>query len=292
MMTGAFSFSFARLSDYWELTKPRLVSLTLWSTAAGLILADRAPVHFRLLTLTLLGTALVAAGSMSFNEWLERAEDARMSRTANRPLPAGRLHPYEAVIAGSLFSVMGLAVLYYGVNSLSALLAFATLVSYAAIYTPLKKITSLCTLVGAVPGALPPLIGWAAVSGTLSAQAWVLFAIIFFWQMPHFYAISWFCRRDYEAAGFRMLVVKDPGGRRVAREMFLYNLAMIPVSLLPFLTGLTGKIYLTAAILMGAVMTVLSILCLKDLEKYARIFFRASLLYLTFLFIFMVANKH
>lgn len=288
MSKGCFS---SRWPDYLELTKPRLVSLTLWSTAAGLILADHGPVHFRLLCLTLLGSGLVAAGSMSLNEWMERGEDARMTRTSSRPLPAGRLHPNEALAVGFLFSLAGLAVLYYGVNGLSAWLAFSTLFSYVAVYTPLKKITPLCTLVGAVPGAIPPLIGWAAVSGTLSLQAWVLFTIIFFWQMPHFYAISWFWRKDYQAAGFRMLSVKDPGGKRVAKEMFLYNLAMIPVSLLPFTTSLTGKLYFVSAIFMGAVMTVLSALCLKNLDKYARLFFRSSLLYLTVLFILMVLDK-
>ncbi len=281
----------ARFHDYLELAKIRLVSLTLWSAAAGVILADHHPVHFKTLLLTLIGAGLVAAGSMSLNQWMERVEDGLMTRTANRPLPAGRLDPKEALGAGLLLSMAGLALLFYGVNALSASLAALTLISYVLIYTPLKKITSWCTLVGAIPGALPPLIGWAAVKGELSLQAWVLFAIVFFWQMPHFYAISWFCRKEYSAAGFRMLSVEDPGGRRVAKEIFFYSLLMIPVSLLPFFSGIAGKVYFGAALFMSLCVAVLSVFCLKDLDRHARLFFRSSLLYLTLLFIFMVTNQ-
>lgn len=283
--------AFSRLRDYWELTKPRLVSLTLWSTAAGLILSDPAPLHGKLLFWTLLGSGLAAAGSMSLNQWMERGEDSRMSRTDKRPLPDQRIFPAEALMLGILLSAAGCVLLWVCVNPLSAMLAFATVASYLAVYTPLKKRTPWCTVAGAVPGALPPLIGWAAVNGTLSFQAWTLFAIVFFWQMPHFYAISWFCRKDYESAEFKMLSVKDPSGRRVSREIFYYSLALIPVSLLPYWAGVAGKVYFAAALILSLALAGLSVLCLKQLDRYARLFFRSSLLYLTLIFILMVADK-
>lgn len=281
----------SRYQSYLELTKPRLVSLTLWSTAGGVLLANQGAFPYSIFFWTLLGAALVAAGSMSLNQWMEHTEDAKMSRTSKRPLPAGELPREAALRFGILLSALGSGVLFFLVNPLSALLAFLTLAIYVLIYTPLKKKTSFNTIVGAVPGALPPLVGWAAVDGKLPFSAWALFAIIFFWQMPHFYAISWFCRKDYEAAGFKMLAVEDSQGNKVARHLFLYNLLMLPVSVLPSLTGLTGFWYFYGSIVLGTLLTLASFLCLKDMDRWARVFFRSSLAYLTLLFILMVADK-
>lgn len=280
-----------RVADYIELTKFRLVSLTLWSTAAGYMLGHRGTVDNVVLSYTLLGAGLVAAGSMSLNEWMEHREDAKMSRTAKRPLPAGRLRLEEAMGFGILLSLAGLGLLLLKVNALAAFLAWLTLITYVVVYTPLKKKTSYCTLIGAVPGALPPLIGWAAATGTLPQGAWVLFAIIFIWQMPHFFAISWFCREDYAAAGFKMLSVEDPSGRKLSHQMVLYTLLLVPVSLLPSFIGVAGKIYFWASLIMGIILAGFSFKMLRDLNRYARPFFRASLIYLTLLFIFMVWNK-
>lgn len=280
-----------KVIDYLELTKMRLVSLTLWSTAAGFLLANPGPLNKARLFLTLAGAGLVAAGSMSLNEWLERHEDAKMSRTAKRPLPAGRLHPQTALFLGITLALAGCLLLLIKINALSAVLAALTLISYIFIYTPLKKRTELNTLVGAIPGALPPMIGWAAVHEALPWGAWSLFWIIFFWQMPHFYAISWFCRKDYAAAGFKMLSVEDASGKKVGKHIFLYTLAIILVTLLPFWAGMAGPVYGMAALALGTVLAVLGYLAMKNLDRYARVFFRASLLYLTLLFIFMVFDK-
>lgn len=280
-----------RFIDYLELAKLRLVSLTLWSTGAGFLLASQGAIEWGQLGFTLLGSGLVAAGSMSLNEWMESPQDARMSRTAQRPLPAGRLHAWEAIFLGAGAILSGLAILLWKINSLSMVLAALTAAIYLLLYTPLKKRTELNTLIGAIPGALPPMIGWAAVHGTLPWGAWSLFWIIFIWQMPHFYAISWFCRQDYVSAGFRMLSVQDPNGEKVGRHIFFYTLAEIPVSLLPAWAGVAGLFYTGGALLFGIVMAILSYQTMRHLDQYARLFFRASLLYLTLLFILMVADK-
>ncbi len=288
MNPGFFS---ARLKDYLELAKIRLVSLSLFSAVVGFYLASPDAMNVPLLFVMLGGTALVAAGSMSLNQWMEIPEDARMNRTAARPLPAGRLYPKEALAFGILLSCIGILVLYFAVNHNAALLAAATLVSYVLVYTPLKKITSLCTIVGAIPGAVPPLIGWAGAAGRPSYEAWILFSIIFFWQMPHFLAIAWMCRKEYEAAGFRMLSVEDPKGFQVSRQMVLYASALLPVSLMPSLIGVTGQVYFFSALVMGVAFVILSLTALKNIDQKSRMIFRASLLHLTFLLIFMVIDK-
>lgn len=291
MNLNAFLFSPARFKDYLELAKIRLVSLSLFSAVVGYYLAAPEPMNVSRLFVTLIGTALVAAGSMSLNQWMEIAEDARMNRTAGRPLPAGRLYPREALVFGMILSVLGILILYFAVNRGSALLAMITLVSYVLVYTPLKKITSLCTIVGAIPGAVPPLIGWAAVTGKPSFEAWVLFTIIFFWQMPHFLAIAWMCRKEYEAAGFRMLSVEDPQGTQVARQMVLYASALLPVSLMPSLVGLTGRLYFFCALGAGVFFVILILTSMKNIDSKARGIFRASILHLTLLLILMMIDK-
>ena len=291
MNTRAASFARVRLHDYLELAKLRLVSLVLLSSAVGFFLASEGPLDWGLLILSFTGTALVAGGSMGFNQWMERVEDAKMTRTAKRPLPGGRMQPREAFIFSFLLSAAGLVLLYFSVNPVAAFLSGLTLVSYILLYTPLKKITSLCTVLGAIPGALPPMIGWSSVTGRVSYEAWVLFAIIFLWQMPHFLAIAWLCRKEYAAAGFQMLSVTDPSGAQAARQIILYTSALLPVSLLPTLIGLTGGIYFTGTLIAGAYFIYLGFLGLKNLDQYARPLFRASILYLALILILMVVDK-
>ncbi len=293
MSAHSISLSSARFSDYMELSKARLVSLVLLSAAVGFFLGSPAAagLDLPLFGITLIGTAFVAAGSMSLNQWMERREDAEMKRTAARPLPAGRMQPSEALLFGTGTSLAGLLVLFFAVNAISAFLAVLTLVSYLLLYTPLKRKTSLCTIVGAVPGALPPLIGWAAAAGKTSFEAWLIFTIIFLWQMPHFLAIAWFCRKEYASAGFQMLSVEDPTGSQVGRQIILYSLALLPVSLLPSIIGLTGYVYFFGALILGAWVSFLSFTSSRNLDQKARVFFRASILYLALLEILMVLDK-
>lgn len=279
------------LKDFLELTKPRLVSLVLLSTAVGFYLASCGAVDGTVLLRTLLGTALVAGGSMALNEWMERDEDARMKRTSSRPIPSGRIRPAFALVFGILISLAGFASLWI-IQPISALVASLIWVSYLLIYTPLKKRTSLCTLAGAIPGALPPLIGWTAASGGRpDLQAWILFLIIFLWQMPHFFAIAWLHRADYTAAGFRMLSVEDPGGNRVARQILLYSFATVQASFLASAAGLTGPVYFWGALVAGFLVLALAVTGLERLNEKARSLFRASVLYLAFLFLLMVVDK-
>jgi len=200
---------------------------------------------------TLMGTLLVASGTGTLNQYLERRTDAFMRRTANRPLPAGRLTHQEALWFGILLSVVGGAELWIAANPLTSVLALATLATYLIFYTPLKRQTPLCTLVGAFPGAMPPLIGWAAVRNGLSGQAWVLYAILFLWQFPHLLAIAWMYREDYARAGLQMLPRHDHDGRATVRQIITYTLALLPVSLIPAFTGHAGKVYLVGAGILG-----------------------------------------
>lgn len=286
-----FNFSAARFRDYMELTKPRLVSLVLLSAAVGFFLAEPADFHPWLLAHMLLGTLLVAAGSMTLNQWMERHEDAKMIRTSHRPLPAGRLLPAEALIFGVLLSAAGLFILSLLQSPAPCLLAAITLFSYLLLYTPLKRKTSLCTIVGALPGALPVLIGWTAAAGRPSFQGWVLFFILFLWQMPHFLAIAWLYRHEYANAGFSMLSVTDPDGRQVGRQIVLYSLALLPVSLLPAMVGMTGMFYFFSAFILGIVLAGLAVKGVSQLDQKARPLFRASVLYLAALLILMVLDK-
>lgn len=288
---SSLSFSSARLRDYAELTKARLVSLVLLSTAVGYFLGSSGSFDGVLFAVSLFGTGLVAAGSMALNQWWERREDAQMTRTLARPLPASRLVPAEALVFGLVLSAAGLAILYFQVNFAAAFLAGLTLVSYVWIYTPLKKKTSLCTIVGAIPGALPPMIGWAAATGKISFEAWLLFAIIFLWQMPHFLAIAWLYRKDYASAGFCMLSVEDPSGKQVSRQILLYSLALLPVSLLPSVLGLQGKFYFAGALVFGLGFIAAALESLKGLDNKAGKIFRASILYLAAILILMVLDK-
>ncbi len=242
----------SRLLDYLELTKPRIAVLVLFTVGIGTLLAGKGSSDHAQLFHVLFGAALVAAGASALNQLIERHSDLMMRRTENRPLPSGRLSPVEVLVFGVVLGVVGVAYLATMLrHPLAAVIAAVTFVSYVALYTPLKRRTTLNTLIGAVPGALPPLIGWAAVSGTLDKQAIALFLIVFLWQVPHFLAIAWIHREDYARAGHRMLPVVDLDGSMTARQMLVYCLALIPISLMPVLYRQAGPLYGVAAIVLG-----------------------------------------
>ncbi len=239
------------MKDYLELTKPRITWLILMSTAVGYFFGHHGVWNLMQVFNTVLGTALIASGTAALNQWYEREADRKMRRTADRPIPSGRLSAPRALVFGILLSIAGFAELGFGANWLSAFCGLFTLLSYLFLYTPLKQRTPLSTLVGAFPGAMPPIIGYAAASGVLDAQAWTLFAILFLWQFPHFLAIAWMYREDYERAGIVMLPVVQPSGEGTARQIVLYSLALIPVSMAPSLLGMSGKFYLFGALALG-----------------------------------------
>jgi protoheme IX farnesyltransferase len=280
------------LLDFAALTKPRLNLLVLITTVTGLYLAAPEGVPGALLLHTLLGTTLVAGGAAALNQAWERRTDALMTRTAGRPLPGGRLSLADGVVFGAALSVAGLIELWVGANPQAAGVAAATLVSYVLIYTPLKTRTSLATLVGAVPGALPPMIGWAAATGELSLPAWILFGIVFFWQMPHFLAIAWLYRDDYARAGIPLLPVLEPDGRRTGRQALIYCAALWPVSLLPTLVGLAGAPYSIVATVLGFVFIGLTFLFARDRSTAsARRLFLYSITYLPILWGMLVVDR-
>ena len=244
---------------YIELTKPRITWLILMSTGIGYFFGLRAAnwrefikvIDYVSLLNTIIGTGLIASGTAALNQWYEREADFKMRRTARRPLPSGRISADGALAFGIALSFAGFLELWVGVNLLAGLIGAFTLASYLFLYTPLKQRTWWSTTIGAVPGAMPPLIGYAAAAGALTREAWVLSAILFLWQFPHFYAIAWMYKEDYARAGIRMLPVVEPDCRSTARQILLYGLALIPVSLVPGILGMSGRIYLTGALLLG-----------------------------------------
>lgn len=236
------------LRDYWTLTKPEVNLLVLVSTLAGFDLAWRGPMNWKLLLEALLGTLLVASGTGTLNQYLERRSDGLMRRTARRPLPSGRMNSKSALIYGLLLALGGGWLLWNRVNPLTSILALLTLASYLLLYTPLKRRTPWCTWVGALPGAMPPVIGWAAARGTLSAEAGALYAILFAWQFPHLLGIAWIYREDYSRAGLRMLPGSDVEGQATVRQIMVFLLALVPLSLIPALAGETGRFYLIGAL--------------------------------------------
>ena len=239
------------MRDYIELTKPRITWLILMSTGIGYFFGMRGGLNLWSLLHTVLGTGLIASGTAALNQWFEREADRKMRRTKDRPIPSGRLDPTRALLFGIALSIAGFADLWLGCNPLSAVLGAATLFSYLFLYTPLKQRTPLSTTIGAFPGAMPPMIGYAAARGDITAEAWILFAILFLWQFPHFYSIAWMYREDYARAGICMLPVVRPDGRRTAAEIVIYGLALIPVSMIPTLLGMSGRIYMFGALLAG-----------------------------------------
>jgi protoheme IX farnesyltransferase len=251
MKSGLLTNRLEAVRDYWILTKPEVNFLVLVSTLAGFYLASAGQVDGWRLLQTLAGTLLVASGTATLNQYMERNKDARMRRTAQRPLPSGRMQPGSALSFGVLISLAGCVYLLLATNWLAGLLAFLTETTYLLAYTPLKAKTPLCTLVGAFPGAAPPLIGWAAARGTLGLEAWVLYAILFFWQFPHFLSIAWMYREDYARAGLQMIPGHDLDGRFTGREVFTFTLALLPVSLIPVFVGHAGMLYMAGASLLG-----------------------------------------
>jgi protoheme IX farnesyltransferase len=248
------------MRDYVELTKPRITWLILMSTAIGYFFGlPRASswqaflqnVDWLSLFHTIVGTGLMASGTAALNQWYEREADRRMRRTERRPLPSGRLSANRALVFGIVLSAAGFVELWLGVNLLAGAIGAFTLASYLFLYTPLKQRTWWSTTVGAIPGAMPPVIGYAAATGTLSHEAWALGAILFLWQFPHFYAIAWMYKEDYARAGILMLPVVDPDGRSTARQIVVYGMALIPVSLAPALMGMSGIVYGVGALILG-----------------------------------------
>jgi len=248
------------MNDYVALTKPRITWLILMSTGVGYFFGLPAGLRaasfssfgdWLRLFHTIIGTGLIASGTAALNQWYERDADRKMKRTENRPLPAGKLSAPRTMWFGITLVIAGFLELWLGVNLLSASLGAFTMASYLFLYTPLKQRSALATVIGALPGAMPPMIGFAAASGDLSAPAWALFAILFLWQFPHFLAISWMYREDYARAGILMLPVVNPDGHSTSRQMVIYASTLIPVSLFPCLLGMTGKIYLVGAMLLG-----------------------------------------
>jgi protoheme IX farnesyltransferase len=272
------------LGAWAELTKPGLTGLVLATTVAGYALGAAGSFDGRTFVLALLGTALLASAASALNQWWEVRWDRQMERTRNRPLPSRRLPAWAALAFGSVASLLGVAVLARSVNGLTAVLGAGTLLIYLLVYTPLKRRTTLCTIVGAVSGAIPPVMGYTAAAGTLGAGAWVLFGILFVWQVPHFLAIAWLYREDYARGGFRMLPVVDPEGRLTGRMVVLYCVALVPVSLSATLVGMSGFLYPFGAAILGTGMLGLGLNLRRERTRLAaRRLFLATITYLPLL---------
>lgn len=281
----------SRLSDFYELTKPRLSFLSVVTAVVGYLAADPSKDAAVLLAM-LLGTSLAAGGAGVLNQWWERDADARMVRTSNRPIPAGRVGPLEALLFGLLLSIAGCAILYFGANPLAAVLSAGTVASYVLLYTPLKRLTTWNTIVGAFPGALPPLIGWAAAEGSIGALGWILFLILFFWQLPHFFAIAWTHRKDYEKGGFVMLSSADTAGHKVAVQSVVFTLALILCTLLPVFFGYASWLFGVLALALGVYLLrpAIAFLQLDARDVGARKLFIASICYLPALLVPLVVD--
>jgi protoheme IX farnesyltransferase len=282
-----------RAADFLALCKPRVVAMVLVTTAVGYYLAGTsAPLDYVRLLCTLIGTALAAGGTLALNEYVERDRDALMHRTRDRPLPAGRLAPLDALAFGALLTASGIVYLALAVDFLPALITAFTTVSYLFAYTPLKSRTPLCSIVGAVPGALPPLTGWAAARGSLGIEAWVLFAIMFLWQIPHSLAIASLYREDYARAGIRLLPVVEPDGSSTGRHILSNSLALLMVALMPTMIGLAGAVYFCVALVLGVGLVVVAArLARTPSQEHARRLLFASLIYLPVLLLAMAADK-
>src|SRR3989449_1680741 len=282
----------ARLSAYVELTKPRITFLIVLTSAAGFCLGSRGAVNFILFAHAMIGLGLLVSGIGTLNHFIERDLDGLMRRTAARLLPSGRLLPLEAMWLGVLLTAGAEMYLTFFVNVLSAILGLTVIAGYLFLYTPLKTRTSLSTAVGAFPGAMPPLMGWTAARGEIDVAAWVLFAILFLWQFPHFLAIAWMYREDYGRAGICMLPVVEPDGRVTGQQIILYSLMLLPVSLLPAVLGLSGRIYLITALALGLLFLAIGIrVALSKSNQHARQLLVASVFYLPLLFGVMVLNR-
>ncbi len=292
MPSSGLSVARTAIADRLQLTKPRITAMVVFTALVGFVMAGPGSLRNGRLAATLLGTALVAAGAAALNQVLEKDTDALMSRTRERPLPAGRIRTREARLMGSGLTVAGLVVLWRGCGVLPALVALVTWLSYLFVYTPLKRRTSLATLVGAVPGALPPVIGWTAAQGEIAAGAAILFAILFLWQIPHFLAIAWLYREDYARAGFPLLPVLDREGTFAASQAVLHSLALLLLSLTPAAVGMAGGTYLAGAFVLGLALTAFALRLLSTREpSAARGLFFASVLYLPALSSLLLAAR-
>jgi heme o synthase len=292
MSSSVAATSRSAAADYIELTKPRITLMVVLTAFVGYALGATGGILTGRLAATLVGTALVAAGASCLNMVLERRTDSLMLRTRTRPLPAGRLRPPEALVFGLALTTTGLALLAWRTGALAAAVAFVTWASYLFVYTPLKTRTSLSTVVGALPGALPPVIGWAAARGQLEPGAFVLFAIVFLWQIPHFLAIAWIYREDYARGGLPMLPVLDPDGRLTGRQAVANTLALLLVSLVPTAAGIAGTAYLVGALALGLGFTAVAVrAAVLRTSRAARWLFVASILYLIALCALLLADR-
>jgi protoheme IX farnesyltransferase len=281
-----------RVLAFAELGKPRVVVMVLLTTFVGFYLGSQGITDYLRLLPTLIGTALAAAGTLALNQYIERDLDAKMQRTRMRPLPDGRLQPAEAAAFGVVTTLAGLVYLALAVNILSAAVTAATTISYLFLYTPLKRRTPLCSIIGAIPGALPPLTGWTAARGAFGIEAWILFAILFLWQLPHSLAIARLYREDYARAGIRLLPIVEPDAKSTGRQIVINCLALLVVGLLPTLVGLAGPVYFVAALVFGCLFLGYGIaFALSRTATAARQLLFASLLYLPATLLVMALDK-
>ena len=276
---------------YFQLAKPRLLALALATTLVGFFLAAAGSVNYGVLLSALAGAALIGAGANSLNQFLERDIDAKMRRTENRPLPSQKLGATAVLVFGLAAAVAGLIQLVITVNALTAFLAAATLASYVALYTPLKRVTHLNTFVGAIPGALPSVMGWTAAGGRLGVEAAILFCMVYLWQIPHFYAIAWVYREDYARAGLRMVTDLDVNGRGIAWRLFFYCLMLVPVTLLPTFSRMAGWAYFVVSGLAGIGFIFFALRLVLDAMAQAKRFVSLSIIYLTILIVALMADK-
>jgi heme o synthase len=281
-----------KITAYYELIKPRVSFLIVIIAAIGFCLGSQGNIKYLALFHTLTGIALLSAGIAALNQYMERELDARMKRTAIRPLPSGRLTPNQALLFGIFLTLMGEIYLTAFVNSLTAILGIIVIIGYLGLYTPLKTRTSLSTVIGAFPGAMPPMLGWTAARGELGIEAWVLFAILFLWQFPHFLAIAWMYREDYARAGIVMLPVVEPEGHITARQIINNLLLLLPISILPTMVGMSGKVYFYGAIILGLIYLYTGIrAALSKSRIQAKRLLLISVLYLPLLFLLMMLGK-
>jgi protoheme IX farnesyltransferase len=279
-------------ADLAELVKARLTALVLLTTAVGFYLGLRGPMDYRALLHVFFGTAAAAAGAAALNQWWEWQLDALMHRTRTRPVPAGRMRPVIAFVVGAFLSVFGVAYLWFACNGLTAILAALTVAIYIFAYTPLKRVSTFNTLVGAVPGALPPVIGWTAARGTLDAGAWSLFAIVFLWQLPHFFAIAWMYRDDYARAGFQMIASDDPTGERSASQSVFFCILLLVLAGLPGFVGIVNFMYVPVELALGGAFIVVAMRFLRTRKRAdARLLFFTSIIYLPLLLAALVLTK-
>ena len=280
------------MGAYLELSKPRILSLVLVSTVIGFVMGSDSSISWIQLGWTLFGTGLTAAGAGALNHYFERNYDTLMERTKNRPIPAGILSPAETLLFGTVLVLIGSAILVVMINPLTGFLSILTAFLYNLVYTPLKRMTWLNTSIGSIPGALPPLGGWAAATGSLDSGAWILFAILYLWQHPHFYAIAWMCREDYSKAGFRMLPVLEPDGKRTMRQVFWHLFLLIPISVLPYISGMMGGVYAVGVLCLAFGFLASAVPLARSLtDSAALMLLKASVYYLPALLFLMIIDR-